>query len=367
MKSLEPDHNQIRTYLACMLMRAGPAGFFSLRGFFDDEIRTPFHISSVSLVDGLDVIIDCAIGVAIWCGNAKRPVVFCPALAIFNNAYHARERDLLQGLALSTECDAHPNEARERLEKLLGPPTALVRSGGVWINGSGVAEDKLHQHWRLARPTATDEDHARLKLARRLAAQIAGADRSNIPLIHGTRCPGSWHRKKEPRLCEIVAIDTKREIELDAVLATLTAAAPAPAAATSVKKKASEKPTRAKTYEKPIGDNDDFREIHQKYPERKASQLSMEEILNRRHDSLRARLGPARAGWLRRELLGPGQVGSECRHRMHFKLACFLEEGGVPALEGFTCLVATNWNKHDDDDDKVWTLVDRVWSRRLSP
>jgi hypothetical protein len=121
------------------------------------------------------------------------------------------------------------------LEQLLGPATIVVRSGGVWTNGSGQPEDKQHCHWRLQQPAATDADHAKLKQARRLAAQIAGADRSNIPAVHPIRCPGSWHRKKAPRLCEIVSIDTKREIELDAALATLTAAAPA--AATREKKK----------------------------------------------------------------------------------------------------------------------------------
>src|SRR5262245_56817257 len=225
-KSLEPDHKQIRIYLTCMLKHADPTGFFSLRAFYDDK-QAPFYISAVAVAEGLDVIVDSAIGIAIKSANAERPVVFCPPLATFTNGEHARERDLLQGLAMSAECDAHPYAARERLEQLLGPATIVVRSGGVWTNGSGVAEDKLHLHWRLARPAATGEERAKLKQARMLAAQLAGADHSNIPLVHGTRCPGSWHRKKEPRLCKIVSIDTKREIELDAALATLNAAAPA--------------------------------------------------------------------------------------------------------------------------------------------
>jgi RepB DNA-primase from phage plasmid len=99
-------------------------------------------------------------------------------------------------------------------------------------------------------------------------------------------------------------------------------------------------PTRA------IGDN-----------ERQASQLSMRQILDRHHIK----------GWLREELLGTGQVGSERRHRMHWKLACSLHEAGVSAQEAFTLLWATNWNKHMHDGngaDAVWALVDKVWTKR---
>jgi hypothetical protein len=101
--------------------------------------------------------------------------VFCPPLATFNNAKHAREKDLVEGLALSVELDQHPSEACSTLQKLLGPATVVVRSGGVWINVGATPEDKLHIHWRLAHP-ARGGELAKLKQARDLAARLVGHD-----------------------------------------------------------------------------------------------------------------------------------------------------------------------------------------------
>ena len=47
-----------------------------------------------------------------------------------------------------------------------------------------------------------------------------------MPICHPIRWPGSWHRKAEPRLCQIAALDAEREIDLDAALAALKAAGP---------------------------------------------------------------------------------------------------------------------------------------------
>jgi hypothetical protein len=108
---------------------------------------------------------------------------------------------------------------------VIGPPTVVVVSGGVWLNG-GAPEDKLHLHWRLARPARGEDALARLKKARRLATGLAGGDTSNIPMCHPIRWPGSWHRKAEPRLCKIEQLNPDIEIDLDAALAALAAAAP---------------------------------------------------------------------------------------------------------------------------------------------
>jgi Virulence-associated protein E len=179
---------------------------------------------------------------------------------VFKNKARAREQDIASGLALSVECDEHPQQARAQLEKLLGAATVVISSGGRWTpedrrdpragkhflhpratfdelegraeqlcfddftNGSG-EEDKLHLHWRLAHP-AQGGDLAKLKQARDLAARIVGGDPSNKPVCHPIRWPGSWHRKAEPRLCQIAALDVDREIDLDAALAALKAAAP---------------------------------------------------------------------------------------------------------------------------------------------
>jgi hypothetical protein len=102
----------------------------------------------------------------------------------------------------------------------------VVRSGGRWTNGNGEADDKLHLHWRLVQP-ARDRDLAELKQVRDLAARLVGGDPSNKPVCHPIRWPGSWHRKAEPRLCEIEALNADREIDLDAAFAALKKATPA--------------------------------------------------------------------------------------------------------------------------------------------
>jgi hypothetical protein len=61
-------------------------------------------------------------------------------------------------------------------------------------------------------------------------------------------------------------------------------------------------------------------------------------------------------------LLDGGQVGTERRHRMHYKLACRLQEAGVSAEEAFVLLWETQWNKHTHETP-VWTLIEKVWSR----
>jgi hypothetical protein len=232
---LKPDHSQLTKFATALFKHADPAGFVSLRAFYDD-VSKPFRIAAVPMGDGIDLVIDIAIGIAAAAANEKRPVVFCPPVATFSNSEHARERDLLQGLALTVECDRHASAAREKLEQLLGPATVVVRSGGKWTNGSGEPEDKLHLHWRWAKPP-TGDDLPRAKQARDLAARIVGGDPSNKPTCHPIRWPGSWHRKQEPRLCEIVTLDASREIGLDTALEVLNAAAPPVAASSHTPKK----------------------------------------------------------------------------------------------------------------------------------
>jgi hypothetical protein len=60
-----------------------------------------------------------------------------------------------------------------------------------------------------------------------LATTFVGGDATNIPACHPIRWPGSWHRKIDPaRLCEIIALDPDREIELDTALKILETLAP---------------------------------------------------------------------------------------------------------------------------------------------
>jgi hypothetical protein len=103
----------------------------------------------------------------------------------------------------------------------------VVASGGKWIDPStGEVHDKLHLHWRLAKP-ASGETLAKLKQARDLAARLVGGDPSNKPVCHPIRWPGSWHRKSSPVLCSIDTAWPDQEIDLATALAALTAASPA--------------------------------------------------------------------------------------------------------------------------------------------
>jgi hypothetical protein len=221
---LEPDSRQIRQFYAALFTYADPNGFISLRVFPDDEDRgPPLKIVAVRAGDSeereRDLIIDDVIGVAFFASKTKRPAVFAPPLAVFQNGEHARKQDLLQALALSVECDHGPNAARARLEQLLGPATVVVRSGGIWTNGSGESEDKLHLHWRWDRPSTRELE--KIKEARSLAQRIVNADASGKPICHPYRWPGSWHRKREPRLCEIAALNPEGELNIDAALEAL--------------------------------------------------------------------------------------------------------------------------------------------------
>jgi hypothetical protein len=221
---LEPARDQIEMFVDAIFRHAGSSGFVAIRSFFEDGDK-PFRMSGTALSGGFRFLCDVAEDDARRAAQNPKPVVFCPPLATFSTKQRAREQDLMAGLALSVECDEHPQQARGKLEALIGAATVVVKSGGRWTNGNGEAADKLHLHWRLAKP-AQGGDLAKLKQTRDLAARIVGGDPSNKPVCHPIRWPGSWHRKAEPRLCEIETLDPDREIDLDAALAILMKAAP---------------------------------------------------------------------------------------------------------------------------------------------
>lgn len=224
---LQVDRDQLAKFLDLMFRYADDGGFLSLRCFFDDR-------------DGVDKIRGCRMNgdaqgtlqevaaVASYAANHPHRVVFAPPVALFANAKGATEKDLANGVALSVECDNAPGQARAHLEALLGPATVVVASGGSWTDpATGEVECKLHLHWRLTEPTRTPEEHAQLKRARFLAQRVAGADASTIPLVHPLRWPGSWHRKAEPRLCEIIDTAAAAEVDLGETLERLEEAAAA--------------------------------------------------------------------------------------------------------------------------------------------
>jgi hypothetical protein len=222
MTALEPNRDQLEIFVDATLRHRGTEGFISLRGFYEDDgCKKPARISWVSLKGNFGYLIDCAVDDARRAAQSPKPVVFCPPLCVFGNQNRAREEDVIAGLLLSIECDSAPHAARRQLEELLGPATVVVRSGGHWIDDEGAAHDKLHLHWRLAQPARTPDERIALKGARASAARLVGGDGTNNPICHPIRWPGSWHRKKQPRLCTIVAVEPDVEIKLAAAIAAL--------------------------------------------------------------------------------------------------------------------------------------------------
>ena len=222
---LQADGEQIASFAAALFRYASKGQRISLRAFYDDGNESQ-AIRSMWLGDGLDAVVSMATQMATTAAQSARPAVFCPPIAGFTPAsgrsdWKAAEQDLNEAFALSVECDANPESAREQLELLLGPATVVVASGGEWTDPEfGHVQDKVHLHWRLSEPAAGAE-LAVLKEARRLAAALVGADHSNIPMVHPIRWPGSWHRKAAPRLAKIISLNEDSELELGEARATL--------------------------------------------------------------------------------------------------------------------------------------------------
>jgi hypothetical protein len=228
----EPDRNQIEIFVQTMFRYCGPDGIVSLRSFHQNDDSKRPRITPVSLKDGLTPLIEAAAQQARRAAKGAAPFAFTPPVATFKAeaGWHAREEDLLEGPTLSAELDENPRAALTTLERLLGPATLVVRSGGQWLNpATGELEDKLHAYWRLKEPAKGEEQLGKLKELRRLAHVLVGGDMTNVTIVHPIRWPGSWHRKSTPRLCEIVSTEhIDNEIDLDIALAKLEAVAPLP-------------------------------------------------------------------------------------------------------------------------------------------
>ena len=76
-------------------------------------------------------LIEATIRQAQLAADLAKPCVFAPPISTFSNPKKAREIDLANGLALSVEIDRDAARARQRLEFLIGPATAVVASGGT--------------------------------------------------------------------------------------------------------------------------------------------------------------------------------------------------------------------------------------------
>jgi hypothetical protein len=217
---LIPDREALAAFSAAVFKNADPKGFVSLRFFKDDGSNDKaLAIEPITLghADYLDIVFERARQAAAW----PDPAVFCPPVTTLLSGKNAKGENICEGVTLSVDCDAFPAAARKALEALLGKPTIAIASGGEWTNPkTGEVERKCHLHWRLRVPTKTPAEHALLNEARKLATTLVGGDHTGTALVHPFRWPGSWHRKGQPKLSEILD-QSDTEIDLRETLAVL--------------------------------------------------------------------------------------------------------------------------------------------------
>jgi hypothetical protein len=221
-----PDRETVATFFDALFRYADEDAFINLRAFHDGKDGVPpLFVEAVRM--GAPDFIDRVCERIHEAAAHPEPHVFCPPVCAFAKPNGAAAENLAEGVALSVELDASPYAALKKLTAILGKPTAVVASGGKWKNAAGRLEAKLHLHWRLVEPTRDAADHERLREARALAAEIAGADKTAISTVHPLRWPGSWHRKTETaRLVTLHQINPDVEIELGDALEHLREACP---------------------------------------------------------------------------------------------------------------------------------------------
>jgi hypothetical protein len=154
---LEPDAGMLGQFIRVVFKHATAGGFVSLRAFPPEPGEPPVFIRTfVVQKAGFDNIISGAMIAARRA--AKHSAVFSPPVAVFKIPRRARGIDLSEGVVISVECDANPQAALKTLKAILGPPTLVIRSGGIWRNPeTDRLEDKLHLYWRLAVPARDAE------------------------------------------------------------------------------------------------------------------------------------------------------------------------------------------------------------------
>ncbi|MBP0581489.1 DUF3987 domain-containing protein [Labrys sp. LIt4] len=228
---LEADPDEVLTFLNAVFRRCKVGeGNYALRAFehsADGRCVLRRAVPFDGKIKG--VLIEAANEIA---ARSAPSAVLSPPVCIFGNETRdgkstATERNVLAAPAIVVDLDKAPRAGLEAARSVLGPPTLVVETGGLWAAPDGVQQPKLHVYWRLKSPATSDQEKIDLKRARRLAALISGGDRTAAALSHPLRLPGSWHTKGEPRPCRVVENNGEAEVELTAALELLQAEADA--------------------------------------------------------------------------------------------------------------------------------------------
>jgi hypothetical protein len=220
-QTIAADRAEIARFVTTIFPHADEGSYVNLRTFEHERDRPPVEIRAVRINgEGLEPVIAQATGAATRAARHPKPTVFAPIPCTFKDDGKAEQANVRNGVAVFVDIDeADPRKGRERLERLLGPASAVVASGGVWVDPTtGEVEDRVHLYWTLTEPTRAPEEHARLNRACKLASAIVGGDPS-AGLVHPMRWPGSWHRKGEPRQARGRYTDAK--VDLDDALERL--------------------------------------------------------------------------------------------------------------------------------------------------
>lgn len=236
---ISADSGEIRRFVHSLFKRCVDGngrpigGRIALRAFTNEKGNVP-ALTTWEPLSGSPVMRATEAATRVARRSKDQAAVFAPPVCIFNEDGRAREVDVLAAPAIVADLDADPANGLTALRNVLGPPTVVVASGGVWVGPDGTKHDKLHVYWRLARPAVSAEEKALLRSVRSKIAKICGGDPSASALSHPMRWPGSWHTKGEPRLCAIRECDDDREIDLHEAAALVDAKAGADPAPQSV-------------------------------------------------------------------------------------------------------------------------------------
>lgn len=206
-RAVNVDQREIAA-AAALLYRRASAGFSAAVATFPDTFR--FHTAPRAIVLGPTADLP-----ALVASTAEAN----PGSCIASPAATYRRGELVQALAVTLDMDTHPTESLARLRLILGPPTLVIASGTTCTCPfSGVEEDRLLAHWRLAEP-ALPEDHAALEEAAMLvAASVGFGFGCTAPVGAYARWPGTMNHRGQRRA---TIREANPEAEVD--LATLTA------------------------------------------------------------------------------------------------------------------------------------------------
>src|SRR3954453_21176337 len=133
MTRLVVDREQIALFVKTIFRHASVGQIIWMRAFYEGANKRPFE-STFARANSKDLepVIDMAERVAQKATDAPEPLVFCLLPAAFKDSANAKEENLSEGFVLCVECDSHPEKAQRELERVLGPATLIVESGGHW-------------------------------------------------------------------------------------------------------------------------------------------------------------------------------------------------------------------------------------------